>query len=111
MDFFKQGLKQFIIDWDCRHPVDKWWREKHNIIFDSEEHRKISFIQMYIEYSEFFYFSYFPRIRKKIQDKKCKQETEKNKKYEKGNGNFMKEVSLNKHDIDIAFNELDIDDL
>jgi hypothetical protein len=42
----------FILKWNERLPVDRWWREKHKVAFLSEEHKKMNPIDIYLEYRE-----------------------------------------------------------
>lgn len=48
----KNELDTFIVDWNNKFPIDRWWRVKHNIPFGSIEHKKANFIQMFLEYEE-----------------------------------------------------------
>ena len=45
-------MKQFMIQWNNRFPVDHWWREKHGIAFLSPAHRETSFIAQRLEFEE-----------------------------------------------------------
>lgn len=45
-------VKEFILQWNVNYPVDKWWRQKYNIPFNSPDHRIVSFIDISIEYEE-----------------------------------------------------------
>jgi hypothetical protein len=45
-------LKEFIIKWDNKFPLDYWFRKKYSIPFNSEKHRELSFIDIKIEYEE-----------------------------------------------------------
>lgn len=45
-------IKDFILKWNLNYPVDKWWRDKYKIAFNSESHRVVSFVDMAIEYEE-----------------------------------------------------------
>lgn len=45
-------IESFILEWNIDFPVDRWWRTKHGISFNSSLHREISFIDMYIEFYE-----------------------------------------------------------
>lgn len=48
----KRDLEDFIYKWNIVYPIDRWWREKHSVSFNSPEHRDISFLDMYLEYLE-----------------------------------------------------------
>lgn len=45
-------IKDFVLRWNQSHPVDLWWRKKHNVAFMSKEHKSISFLQQAFEYHE-----------------------------------------------------------
>ena len=47
-----EELKKFVVQWNNRFPYDRWWREKHNIPFLSEEHRKADFLSQMMEFYE-----------------------------------------------------------
>jgi hypothetical protein len=47
-----KDIRNFIISWDSRFPIDRWWRKKYNIAFNSHSHRESSFIDQLIEYEE-----------------------------------------------------------
>lgn len=46
------GLESFILNWNIDFPVDRWWRQKHSIAFNSAAHREVSFLDMYMEFYE-----------------------------------------------------------
>jgi len=45
-------VKNQVISWNNRFPIDLWWRKKHNIAFMSKQHRSISFLDQLFEYEE-----------------------------------------------------------
>lgn len=47
-----KNFESFILEWNIENPVDRWWRSKHGIAFNSSLHREISFIDMYMEFYE-----------------------------------------------------------
>ena len=47
-----KSLREEIIEWNNRFPVDRWWREKHGIAFNSASHRETSFLDQLFEYQE-----------------------------------------------------------
>lgn len=61
-------IKRFVIWWNNNFPLDYWWRTKHNIPFNSSNHREVDFIDQKFEYEE-------EKIYKDIRDK-SKQEKE-----------------------------------
>jgi len=68
----KDDIDKFILRWNTMYPIDRWWREKHNVAFNSLEHRVVSFLDMYIEWNE-------EQLFKKMIDKDIK-----NKEYHSG---------------------------
>jgi hypothetical protein len=49
----KTSIKQTIINWDNKYPIDLWFRKKYNIPFGSEKHRQSNFYFMCMEFVEF----------------------------------------------------------
>ena len=47
-----EDIKTFIYRWNTNYPIDRWWREKHGVAFNSPAHRVVSFLDMYIEWLE-----------------------------------------------------------
>lgn len=92
MDF-----RSFIIRWNNNHPLDKKFREKYNIAFNSEEHRKINQIDILLEYIE---DQLYDDSRKEIEIQ-LKEEDE----YKKGN--WIKN-NLDKQDEIDLFDRIDI---
>lgn len=47
-----KSLRHEIIEWNSKFPIDRWWRERHNIPFMSSAHKEASFIDMLFEFEE-----------------------------------------------------------
>lgn len=47
-----EEIDNFILEWNIKYPVDRWWRKKHNIPFNSSAHRECSFVDMFFEFRE-----------------------------------------------------------
>ena len=62
-----KNLKTFVNEWNIFYPIDRWWREKHEVAFNSQTHRGTSFIDMAFEYTEDRVFN---RIRQELRKKK-----------------------------------------
>ena len=45
-------VKDFIKRWNYKFPVDYWWRKKHEVAFNSQEHRNSNFWDQVAEYHE-----------------------------------------------------------
>jgi hypothetical protein len=69
-----KDLEKFIYNWNIQNPIDRYYRNKYNLRFNSPEHRALCLIDMALEYCEDKLFDY--------------REEEK---YEKGKGEFLKE--------------------
>jgi len=48
----KDDIDSFIYKWNATYPIDRWWRERHKIAFNSPEHRVVSLLDIYIEWQE-----------------------------------------------------------
>lgn len=77
----RDELESFILNWNIDFPVDRWWRQKHSVAFNSAAHREVSFLDMYMEYYE---DSLFQRMTKQT-------EREKNDPYIPGLHDFLLE--------------------
>ncbi|QIG64891.1 hypothetical protein SJC03_217 [Bacteroides phage SJC03] len=107
LPFCSKDLKEFVLKWNYSFPIDRWYRDKYKIPFNSTAHKNLSFIDMYFEYLEHYLFNVYYLEKRKIEDKKKNLEEE----YIKGEGNFMKEIVISQNDIDRIFEELDIDSM
>jgi len=47
-----EDVDKFIYEWNTQYPIDRWYRKKYGIKFNSPDHRVLSFIDMYIEWKE-----------------------------------------------------------
>jgi len=47
-----EQIKSFVQWWNVSYPLDRWWREKHSVAFNSAEHRAMSFVDMKLEFEE-----------------------------------------------------------
>lgn len=53
----KENVREKIINWNVNFPIDRWWRKKHNIAFNSSAHREISFLDQLFEFEEDLLFN------------------------------------------------------
>ena len=44
--------KSFLIGWNNTFPLDRWYRKRYNIPFNSEQHKNASQIDIYLEWLE-----------------------------------------------------------
>jgi hypothetical protein len=96
----KNNIRQSVIDWNNRFPLDRWWRSKYNVPFLSSTHRESTF------YSQYFDF-YEQIILKELQDEKEKRKEEKGiapEPYRPLSGNWYKGKVISEKDIDDWFN-------
>lgn len=47
-----ESVKNFVLEWNTKFPIDRWWREKHAVAFNSAQHREVSIIDMRVEWEE-----------------------------------------------------------
>lgn len=92
------NLKTFVINWNNSFPLDRWFREKYNIPFNSKKHQKASQADILIEYIEELMHDEY--------DDKYKQKIENDKLLEKGE--WIKEARVSEEDLDEAFDKIDI---
>lgn len=50
-------LEQAVVSWNNRFPLDRWWRNKHEVAFMSPVHRESSFLYQLFEFEEEKLFS------------------------------------------------------
>ena len=81
-----KDIAEFAANWNINYPIDRWWRQKHNIAFGSEEHLKSSPIFMRIEFEEDFL------LKKELNKSKGTTETYKS-------GDWLTEHEPNQEDI------------
>lgn len=103
-----EDVKDFVLQWNLRYPIDRWWREKHNVSFNSSVHRVSSFIDQLIEYEEDKLFRKI--IREELDKVKDREEEKPNNEYIPGRGNFLDKKELTVEEANSTYNDLDIKD-
>lgn len=97
------NLSEFLIDWNNYFPLDRLFRKKNNIIFNSKEHREICYIDLYMD-----------SLEDKLFENHISQINEKNEKleiYEKTGKWFNSTTKIDKKtEIDL-FDKLDVSSL
>lgn len=53
----RSELEQAVVSWNDRFPLDRWWRNKHEVAFMSPVHRESSFLYQLFEFEEDKLFS------------------------------------------------------
>lgn len=48
----KNKVKDQVIIWNEKFPLDLWWRKKHGVAFMSKHHKSISFLDQLFEWEE-----------------------------------------------------------
>jgi hypothetical protein len=69
-------IRQSVIDWNNRFPLDRWWRRKYNVPFLSQAHRESTFYSHYFDYYE------------EVVYKELQEEYAKNKEQDKGKNDY-----------------------
>lgn len=64
------SLREWVIYWNNTHRYDSWWRKRHNVAFNSLEHRRSCQFDIAIEYIEH-------RIEQNVLDDMMKQQAKK----------------------------------
>lgn len=85
-------IKRFILNWDARFPIDRWWRQKYNVPFNSPTHREFNFIDMYIEF---------------VEDRMVKEMLREDV-YIPGTGNFLKEREISQEEYIENMSKIDL---
>jgi hypothetical protein len=67
-DFDENYILDFCIRWNSAYPIDRWWRERHKVAFNSIEHRGMSFLDMRLEFEEYLLFKHNERLREYVPD-------------------------------------------
>jgi hypothetical protein len=103
--FSIESVRDFVFNWNIRYPIDRWWREKHNISFNSSDHRVSSFIDQLFEYEE-------DKLFKDIISEELKKTGEDyiDDSYVPGKGNFLNKKVVDKKGLDNQFNNINLDD-
>ena len=52
LGFTKEDFERFIYEWNINYPIDRYYRKKYNLRFNSPDHRVSNFIDMAFEYFE-----------------------------------------------------------
>ena len=92
-----EEFRSFVYKWNTLLPIDKWYRSKYKLKFNSKEHREISFLSMLFEFEE----------------EKAYREIGNVSKYIPNEGNFLKkrkaeEKKLTMEDVKKEFEQLDL---
>lgn len=100
-DFSLDELKDFILNWNIDFPIDRWWRKRHGVIFNSSAHREVSFIDMFIEFIEEGLYEDVVEKRKRLEEDP----------YISGERNFLFFREASQEITDEEFDSIDLDKL
>ena len=84
--------------WNMTFPIDRWWREKHKVAYNSPRHRDQDFISMKMEYEEDLMYV------------QLRNRSEKDSEYKPGYGNWLKKrkpIKMSEEEIDDLFDSFD----
>ena len=56
-------VADFCLSWNLIYPIDRWWRTKYKVAFNSERHRSVSLLDMRFEFEEEMMFYKSEQIR------------------------------------------------
>jgi len=90
-------LRDFVFRWNSLYPIDRVWRLKHRVAFNSLQHQEMTFIDMFYELAEDVLFF---QLQNKLREGK----------YIPGMGNWInkRRQVMTQEQIDDAFENLDI---
>jgi len=99
-NFSIQDIQEFILKWNNDYPIDRYWRKKYSIPFNSEQHRKMSLLDMRIDFEEDRLFD------------KSNEEKEERSVYIAGTNNYLRKknrfVKVSDKEAEDLFNQIDI---
>lgn len=94
------NIKQAIVRWNNMYPIDRWWRNKHKVPLNSQQHRSMRMVDMKMEWEEDVLYN------------KITKSTDSNKKYTPGRGDWLKKREINQQmdsdQVDDLFDNVDI---
>lgn len=99
-----EDIADFIRRWNINYPVDRWFREKHKIPFNSKKHRSSSILNMRMEFEEDLLY----------REESAKLANKKTKSYTPSRGDWLevrKAPEMSQNEIDKAFDDIDIDSI
>jgi hypothetical protein len=105
-------IKRYVVDWNIRFPMDRWWRDKHKVAFNSMIHRESCFIDQCVEFEEdYMYFEMREEELKLLSAKKEAGEdfSIKNTSYKAGKGNWLNRTVISNKQATEQFEKLKLD--
>lgn len=95
------NMRSFIYWWNANFPLDRWWRKKYNVAFNSTQHRESCLLDMMFEYEEEKLY-----LQSLISNKK-------EDKYIPGTGNWLKKrvYTMTNSEIKDIYDSIDIENI
>lgn len=93
-------LRDYVTWWNSTYPIDRWWRNKHGVIFGSKEHNDHCLLDMRFEFEEDILY-------KSIELESGPEKDE----YNLGRGDWIKKREkepMNEAEVDDLFENVDI---
>lgn len=96
-----KDIKSYLISWNNLFPLDKTFRDKNNIRFNSREHRESCQIDIYLDYlEEKLYKDHYEGLMEKSRKAEL---------YKKGI--WLEEIKIDADALTAIFDNIDIDSL
>lgn len=90
--------RAFMIRWNNEHPFDKQYRDKHNIAFNSPQHREINQFDLFLQHLE-----------DRLFEEAINQSVDRYKKAERlKKGEWLQEQEITKQESDDLFDKIDL---
>lgn len=99
-------LRDFIVKWNNLFILDRWYRKKYNIPFNSSQHRELSPLDIRFEFEEELFFKAFNK-KNELRTKALEEYKEDGKLFDKNAIN----KPMTQEEIDEAFDNIDLDAL
>lgn len=63
-----EDIREYVINWNTRFPIDRAWRKKYNLAFNSRSHRESNFLDQLIDLEEDKLFDEFTKREEYVPD-------------------------------------------
>ena len=90
-----------VQEWNIKYPLDRWFREKHSIVWGSSRHRETIVLSILFEFEE-------DRAYRKLYDEIASEKKVEEKKYVPGDWYGLKDFSIESEETEDLFNLIDI---
>lgn len=55
--FTQDEFTKLVVQWSIKYAVDRWWRDKYSIAFNTSKHRAANFFDMLFELEEYVLYN------------------------------------------------------